>query len=83
MKAGYLAPPLIVNFKWAKNEKPQQEIRFYPFYIGPSVRPSEPALKHKVTMNEGAHNSIDLGLHNNATDDYVFRYDLMKPFTIT
>jgi hypothetical protein len=32
MKAGYLAPQLIVNFKWkAKNGGLNQEIRFYPF----------------------------------------------------
>jgi len=27
LKSGYLAPPLITNFKWRKG----QEIRFYPF----------------------------------------------------
>ena len=32
LKAGYLTPPLIVNFKWkAKNGGLNQEIRFYPF----------------------------------------------------
>lgn len=32
LKAGYLMPPLIVNFKWrAQNGGVNQEIRFYPF----------------------------------------------------
>lgn len=32
MKAGYLAPQLIVNFRWkARNGGLNQEIRFYPF----------------------------------------------------
>jgi hypothetical protein len=30
-KAGSLIPPLIVNYKWIKEGKSQQEIRFYPF----------------------------------------------------
>jgi hypothetical protein len=46
LKAGYLAPPLIVNFKWTKNEKPQQEIRFYPFVGKDNIK--------KYTLSEKA-----------------------------
>lgn len=31
MKAGYMVPPLIINYKWQENEKPHQKILFYPF----------------------------------------------------
>ena len=31
LKAGYLAPPLIVNFKWETKDGKHREIRFYPF----------------------------------------------------
>lgn len=31
LKSGFLAPPLIVNFKWEEKGKKKQEIRFYPF----------------------------------------------------
>ena len=31
MKAGYMVPPLITNFKWKDNGENHQEIRFYPF----------------------------------------------------
>ncbi|CAN5191250.1 hypothetical protein BH11PAT1_BH11PAT1_4390 [soil metagenome] len=31
IKAGYLIPPLIANFKWVKDGEDKQEIRFYPF----------------------------------------------------
>lgn len=31
LKAGYLVPPLIVNFKWSIGNENRQEIRFYPF----------------------------------------------------
>ncbi len=31
MKAGYLMPPLITNFKWHEKAEQHQEIRFYPF----------------------------------------------------
>jgi hypothetical protein len=31
LKAGYLVPPLIVNFVWDENGMKRQEIRFYPF----------------------------------------------------
>lgn len=31
LKSGFLVPPLIVNFKWIKDHKSKQEIRFYPF----------------------------------------------------
>lgn len=60
----------------------QPIIRFYPFFNGPSISPSEPGFKLKVVMNEGAPNSIELGLHKNATDDYDFKYDLLKPFPL-
>ncbi len=31
LKAGYLSPPLILNFKWKTKDGLCQEIRFYPF----------------------------------------------------
>lgn len=31
LKSGFLAPPLITNFKWLEKETAHQEIRFYPF----------------------------------------------------
>lgn len=31
LKAGYLAPPLFVNFRWSDKEGFKREIRFYPF----------------------------------------------------
>jgi len=31
LKSGFLAPPLIVNFKWKEKLETKQEIRLYPF----------------------------------------------------
>jgi hypothetical protein len=31
LKAGFLAPPLIVNFKWRDGKRKQSEILFFPF----------------------------------------------------
>jgi DNA-directed RNA polymerase subunit RPC12/RpoP len=31
LKAGYITPPLFLNFKWFEKGKSRQEIRFYPF----------------------------------------------------
>lgn len=31
LKAGFLTPPLFVNFKWKERSALKQEIRFYPF----------------------------------------------------
>lgn len=31
LKAGYIMPPLIANFKWNDDEGDHQEIRYYPF----------------------------------------------------
>lgn len=31
LRAGFLIPPLIVNFKWLEGKEEKQEIRFYPF----------------------------------------------------
>jgi hypothetical protein len=31
LKAGYMTPPLFLNFKWVEKGKKRQEIRFYPF----------------------------------------------------
>jgi hypothetical protein len=31
LKAGFLAPPLIVNFKWQKGKQTQSKILFFPF----------------------------------------------------
>lgn len=42
LKAGFMIPPLIVNFKWRENLKERQEIIFYPFipkkYLKHSIR---------------------------------------------
>jgi len=46
LKAGYLSPPLIVNFKWQENDKPKQEIRFYPFVGKDNIK--------KYTLSETA-----------------------------
>lgn len=47
LKAGYLAPPLIVNFKWrGKNGGLCQEIRFYPFIAKGNIE--------KYTLSEDA-----------------------------
>ncbi len=39
MKAGFLPPPLIVNFKWKEKGVKKQEIRFYPFVKKSSLKP--------------------------------------------
>ena len=31
LKAGYMTPPLFLNFKWNERGQQRQEIRFYPF----------------------------------------------------
>lgn len=31
LKAGFMPPPLIVNFKWKENEQDHQQILFFPF----------------------------------------------------
>ena len=31
LKAGYITPPLFINFKWLEKRSQRQEIRFYPF----------------------------------------------------
>ncbi|MFA6585421.1 MAG: DpnI domain-containing protein [Candidatus Paceibacterota bacterium] len=31
LKAGYITPPLFLNFKWTEKGNSRQEIRFYPF----------------------------------------------------
>lgn len=31
LKAGYMTPPLFLNFKWSEKGESKQEIRFYPF----------------------------------------------------
>ena len=38
LKAGHLSPPLIVNFKWSKEEANHQDIRFYPFIAKENVK---------------------------------------------
>lgn len=37
-KAGYLIPPLIVNFKWTDGGREKQEIRFYSFVPKTSLK---------------------------------------------
>lgn len=39
MKAGYISPPLIVNFKWREKNEYRQEIRFYPFISKDNIKP--------------------------------------------
>ena len=38
MKAGYMIPPTITNFKWEEGGKKHQEIRFYPFIPKASLK---------------------------------------------
>lgn len=38
LKAGYLSPPLFVNFKWKVPEGLNREIRFYPFIAKGNVK---------------------------------------------
>lgn len=39
LKAGYIMPPLFINFKWSKVGTDHQEIRFYPFVPKANLRP--------------------------------------------
>lgn len=39
LKAGYIMPPLFVNFKWLDKGVSCQEIRFYPFIPKKNLRP--------------------------------------------
>jgi Dam-replacing family protein len=38
LKAGYIMPPLFINFKWAEKDTQRQEIRFYPFIPKKNLR---------------------------------------------
>lgn len=38
LKAGYLAPPLIINFKWEDKNGKHREIRFYPFIAKRNIK---------------------------------------------
>lgn len=38
LKAGYLAPPLIVNFKWRSKGATYREIRFFPFIAKGNIK---------------------------------------------
>lgn len=38
LKAGYIMPPLFVNFKWNEKGNDRQEIRFYPFVPKKNLR---------------------------------------------
>ena len=38
LKAGFIMPPLFVNFKWVQNGIDRQEIRFYPFVPKKNLR---------------------------------------------
>lgn len=38
LKAGFITPPTIVNFKWEENKSKHQEIRFYPFIPRKNLR---------------------------------------------
>lgn len=44
LKAGYLAPPLIVNFRWNDGDSFKQKIIFYPFVAKKNIR------KYTLTM---------------------------------
>jgi DNA-directed RNA polymerase subunit RPC12/RpoP len=46
LKAGNLAPPLIVNYHWADKSGEHQEVRFYPFIAKDNVK--------KYTLSETA-----------------------------
>jgi len=38
LKAGFITPPLFLNFKWEEGGKKKQEIRFYPFVPKKNLR---------------------------------------------
>lgn len=38
LKSGFITPPIFVNFKWQKDKKSHQEIRFYPFVPKKNLR---------------------------------------------
>lgn len=38
LKSGFMAPPLIVNFKWRERGRMSQEIRFFPFVPKKNLR---------------------------------------------
>ena len=39
LKAGFITPPLIVNFNWIERGKKKQEIRLYPFIPKQNLKP--------------------------------------------
>lgn len=47
LKAGYMVPPLIVNFKWKEGQVEKQEIYFYPFIPKANLRPHKISIKAK------------------------------------
>jgi len=45
LKAGFITPPLFLNFKWEQKGESKQEIRFYPFV------PKKNLKKYKLSEN--------------------------------
>lgn len=61
LKAGHLAPPLIVNYHWSDNDTEHHEIRFYPFVakenvqkytLSPAARRANYRMFNYVRLNE-------------------------------
>lgn len=46
LKAGYLVPPVMVNYKWPKENPQQHEIRFYPFLMVKNLKPRVAYINH-------------------------------------
>lgn len=61
LKAGHLAPPLIVNYRWTDKDGEHHEIRFYPFIakenvqkytLAPTARRANYRMFNYVRLNE-------------------------------
>lgn len=46
LKAGFLSPPLFVNFRWVEKGARRQEIRFYPFVPKSNLKKYFTRIKH-------------------------------------
>jgi hypothetical protein len=48
LKAGYMVPPLIVNFRWIENGARKQVIRFFPFIPRQHIRKRKVKRKNRT-----------------------------------
>ena len=70
MKAGFLLPSLIVNFKWKEKGEKKQEIRFYPFIKRSSLRPYLANIKSRSRK----YKMFNYDLHNLVYDRLYSEY---------